>query len=369
MSTKNTNYIKHFIKTINKIKLNSIQKQIITTTQLKRLKKALKANTALPNINPLMFLQRLQDKLEKNLTNDTNRVILKQSRYWASSITWVLMGGTIFGLGWLSIAKTEEVVIAFGKLVPTGGVVDIQMPLEGIAKEILVKEGQKVKEDQILIKLDTSITEARNIALTKSFELNTIILDKLQFLVKEGAVSELQVLEQQAKLESIKSDIKTNSIKLKYQEIRSPINGIVFELQPKSPGFVAQTSQPVMQVIPLDNLFAKIEIDSRSIGFVQTGKAAEISIDSYPASDFGVIKGNVSRIGSDTLPPNPSEGKGYRFPAEIKLNTQYLMLKTGKKLPLQTGMSLTANIKLRKVTYLQLLLNKFSDKANSLKAI
>ena len=367
MNTKNTNYIQDLIIRIKSLKINftSFQKKLIKTVNIKPLKNKIN----LPKIKPLLVFQRLQDKLEKNLTSDSNQVILKQSRYWASSITWVLMGGTLFGLGWLSIAKTDEVVIAFGKLVPTSGVVDIQMPLEGIAKEILIKEGESVKKDQVLIKLDTSITEAKNTALTKSFELNTIILNKLQFLMEEGAVSELQFLEQQAKLATIKSEIKANTVKLQYQEIRSPINGIVFELKPKSKGFVAQTSQPVMQIIPLDNLFAKIEIDSRSIGFVQKGKLAEISIDSYPATDFGVIKGTVSRIGSDALPPNPSEGKGYRFPAEIKLDTQYLKLKTGKKLPLQTGMSLTANIKLRKVTYLQLLLNKFSDKADSLKAI
>ena len=54
---------------------------------------------------------------------------------------------------------------------------------------------------------------------------------------------------------------------------------------------------------------------------------------------------------------------------DIKLDNQYLELKSGKKLPLQAGMSLNANIKLRKVTYLKLLLNKFGDKADSLKSI
>ena len=63
------------------------------------------------------------------------------------------------------------------------------------------------------------------------------------------------------------------------------------------------------------------------------------------------------------------QGKGYRFPAKIKLDEQYLKVKTGKKLALQAGMGLTANIKLRKLTYLQLLLSNFSDKAESLNAI
>jgi len=38
-------------------------------------------------------------------------------------------------------------------------------------------------------------------------------------------------------------------------------------------------------------------------------------------------------------------------------------------LPLQVGMSLRASIKLRKVSYLQLLLGSFKDKADSLRKI
>jgi len=46
-----------------------------------------------------------------------------------------------------------------------------------------------------------------------------------------------------------------------------------------------------------------------------------------------------------------------------------LNLKDGNSLPLQTGMSLTANIKLRKVSYLRLLLSNFKSKTDSLKEI
>ena len=118
-----------------------------------------------------------------------------------------------------------------------------------------------------------------------------------------------------------------------------------------------------------DNLIAKVSIDSRTIGFVKEGKRVEISIDSFPSSDFGVIDGTVTRIGSDALPPDPSQGKGYHFPTNIALDNQYLEIKSGKKLALQAGMSLNANIKLRKLTYLKLLLNKFANKADSLKSI
>ena len=51
------------------------------------------------------------------------------------------------------------------------------------------------------------------------------------------------------------------------------------------------------------------------------------------------------------------------------LDDQQLRLKSGSSLPLQVGMSLMANIKLRKVSYLQLLLGEFQDKAESLQRL
>tara|TARA_X000001036_G_scaffold435510_1_gene476862 strand:- start:3082 stop:4182 length:1101 start_codon:yes stop_codon:yes gene_type:complete len=340
-----------------------------TSNVSNKIRKKLKTNI-FELINLSKSIQIIQDKIEKLANNSNpNQVILTQSKIWGRAITWVLMSGTAFAIGWISIAKTDEVVIATGKLEPIGGVVDVQMPLEGIAREILVKEGQKVKKGDVLIKLDTEITEAKNESLQKNLEINQIILNKLELLVQEGAVSELQLLQHKTKIEDLKTQIKTNQVMLRYQEIRSPLDGLVFELKPKGSGYVAKSSQPVMQIVPIDNLLAKVEIDNRTIGFVKTGKKAEISIDSFPATDFGVINGTVTRIGSDSLEPVPSEGKGYRFPAEIKLNEQHLKIKSGQILPLKAGMSLTANIKLRKVTYLQLFLNKFSDKADSLKSI
>ena len=81
-------------------------------------------------------------------------------------------------------------------------------------------------------------------------------------------------------------------------------------------------------------------------------------------------KARVKSIGSDAVPPDRSQGEtDYSFPANIELDSQQLKLKNGKSLPLQVGMSLTANIKLRSVTYLQLLLGSFRDKTDSLREL
>jgi HlyD family secretion protein len=80
------------------------------------------------------------------------------------------------------------------------------------------------------------------------------------------------------------------------------------------------------------------------------------------------VAGRIQRIGSDALPPDQLR-QTYRFPVEVRLDNQQLRLSSGQALPLQVGMSLTANIKLRKVTYLQLLLSTFRDKTESLRKI
>ena len=319
--------------------------------------------------NPLLQFQNLQDFFEQKVKSNNDEVVLQQAKFWAEAITWTLIGGTSFGIAWLALAKTEEIVIAQGKLEPKTGVIEVQMPLEGITKEILVKEGDRVEKGQILIHLDTEITEANQISLIETLKINQEILDNLKYLSEEGAASRLQYLQQSNKVQEIKTKLKENEVQMKYQKIISPVNGIVFDMQPKGPGYVARTSEPILKVVPLDKLQAEIEIDSSDIGFISLGKDTDISIDSFPSSDFGVVEGKIIRIGSDALPPDPRINKGYRFPAIIKLNQQNLILKSGKTLPLQAGMSITANIKLRKVSYLQLLLNNFSDKADSIKQL
>ena len=144
---------------------------------------------------------------------------------------------------------------------------------------------------------------------------------------------------------------------------------MVFDLKPGA-GFVAQTSEPVLKVVPLDKLQAAVEIPSRQIGFVRVGQKAEISIDSYPSNDFGVINGEVERVSSDALAPDPAKAQTeYRYPGLVRLNRQQLRLRDGRLLPLQAGMSLQAHIKLRRVSYLQLLLGGFRDRADSLRQL
>ena len=381
---------------------------------------------------PGALVRAAQNAIERRVQTNREELGLQQSRFLVRTIIWVLLGTTGAAVAWLALAKTDEVVVAPGKLEPVGDVKTVQMPVGGVLEQILVKDGQRVKQGQILLRLDNEATvdregsiregivakqqqlrlkglelsryltlnDTEQQVLRRNLELERQILARLASLQKSGATSELQYLQQRNKVREVEGEIEKNavdrlrqtaileqaiqqlqgelaemrskltelSVNIRYQDLRSPVDGVVFDLKPKGQGFVAQTSEPVMKIVPFSALQAKVEIESSDIGFVRVGRPVDIAIDSVPSTDFGVLQGSLSSIGSDALPPDQLK-QTYRFPATVRLNSQQFRLRSGQVLPLQVGMSLTANIKLRKVTYLQLLLGSFQDKAESLRRL
>ena len=385
--------------------------------------------------------------------------VLQQGRVRMRTVTWTLVGTTVFGVAWLALARTEEIVVAPGKLEPVGSVQNIQVPVGGVVQNILVKEGQEVEAGQVLIKLDTETSkeqkqsfesqikateqslkikakelDLKKVELKRSLELSreeesmlnnklqleSEILSRYEQLALEGATAELQYLSQKNAVEEtrgrlmqnqvdrlrqtailnqgiqqlqqsvqqlnaqqadLKARLTETNVTLRYQELKSPVRGLVFDMQPTSPGFTAQSTETVMKIVPYRQdgpggnddygaLEARVEVPSNKIGFVRTGMQSDISIDSFPSTDFGVLEGEVVKVGSDALPPDPQEQREVlAFPVTIELADQQLKLKNGSDLRLGVGMSLTANIKLRKVSYLQLLLGEFQNKAESLQQL
>jgi HlyD family secretion protein len=93
----------------------------------------------------------------------------------------------------------------------------------------------------------------------------------------------------------------------------------------------------------------------------------DVRIDSFPFSEFGDVKGELEWIGSDALPPEQIRPY-YTFPAKVKLNQQFIVV-NDKKVPLQSGMSISVNIKVRDRTVLSIFTDLFTRKTESLKNV
>jgi hemolysin D len=483
------------------------------------------------------------DKVVRAETFD-QPVILQQTNFWSRAIVWGIVGVTSFVVIWASVFKIEEAVPAQGQLKPEGQVQPIQAPVGGVIEQIYVKEGQHVKQGELIARLDPtaaiaqqqsqqqirtslmrqnqfyrsqlagssapSATEAQQLklppevlALTanraaliaenrsyqaqlggttaglnpaqtarvqsglvesqsraaeaklevsqlqeqlnqtqsqlelaqKSLQIDQKVYSDLATLLEEGGIQRLQVTKQQQQvlqsqaevekqtlekqrlefaiaqaqqkftntvavsdtdlrnklaendkqiasidsqlnkaivdnenqISDINSKLSETAVTLKYQELRSPVDGAIFDLQAKGPGFVATTTEPILKVVPDNALIAEVFITNQDIGFLKTGMHVDVRIDSFPFSEFGDIKGELVSIGSDALPPDQTH-QFYRFPAKVKLDRQYVAV-GDKEVPLQSGMSITTNIITRKRTVMSIFTDQFARKVDSIRTV
>jgi hemolysin D len=475
-------------------------------------------------------------------------VVLRQSPIWSRAIMVTMMLLATFGVSWAYFAKIEQVVPAVGQLKPKEAVKEVQAPVSGVVKEVLVKDGDEVKPGDLLLTFDSVATRAeleslnkirvallqenqiyrqlirasnasasefdfiqsklspevafllssrsalvaenellrtelqksgtgvgvgadeqkrlqvaktevesraaaaqlevekikkqlaqtqvKNLDTQSSLAIQTEILNRIKALAEEGGISQLQYLNQQQQVQNLTAEIAqltqeekrlkldieknrqqvTNTVassdkgildkiadnkqriaaidsqfskvlldneqrladvnskitqtkmNVKYQELRAPVGGIIFDLQAKTPGFVANPTQKLLQIVPKENYVAEVFITNKDIGFVREGMKVDVRIDSFPFSEFGDIKGVVDSIASDALPPDQTH-QFYRFPARIRLQSQSLN-SHGRNISLQSGMSLTANIKVREERrVISLFTELFTKQADSLKEV
>jgi hemolysin D len=174
------------------------------------------------------------------------------------------------------------------------------------------------------------------------------------------------IVENEKKITEITNQIAQAKQSLKYQEIRSPVAGEIFEMKAYKEGVVNSGSpEALVQIIPSKDVIAKVFITNKDIGFVKKGQLVDVRIDTFNFSEFGDVKGTIEWIGSDALPPDQIYPFA-RFPARIKLAQQTLVVK-GKASKLKAGMSVKANIKLRDRTVISLFTEMFSKQSDGVK--
>jgi hemolysin D len=89
-------------------------------------------------------------------------------------LLWVIVAGITVLLGWSIFAQMDMVATAPGKFIPDGRVKVIQPMETSVVKAIYVREGQHVKEGDLLIELDPALSEADLASATLSHRQNRL---------------------------------------------------------------------------------------------------------------------------------------------------------------------------------------------------
>jgi HlyD family secretion protein len=318
---------------------------------------------------PLIDSENHKENQEYQDDKFEQSVVLRQSPVWSRAIMLSMIGLACVGIGWASFAKIEQVVPATGQLKPEGTVKEIQAPVSGVVKKVYVKDGQQVKPDDLLLIFDSTATNAElnSFAGSNKKVLAQIADNKKRIAEIDSQLTKI-MLDNEKQLADVNSKISQAETNVKYQELRAPVAGVVFDLQAKNSGFVAKGSEELLKIVPSDKFIAEAFITNKDIGFVRKGMKVDVRIDSFPFSEFGDIKGEVISVGSDALPPTETHPY-YRFPATIRLNEQSLNVK-GKSISLQSGMSISANIKVREERrVISLFTELFTKQIESLKQV
>ena len=265
----------------------------------------------------------------------------------------------------------EEILTQLEPLVAEGGIARLQYVRQKQQVQTQKAEvEQLIKEEQrLLFDIAQSKQELANtIALT-----NKDLFDKIGENQKRIAEIDSQLtkilVENEKQIAEIDSQISQTQLTLKYQEVRAPVAGVVFDLKAGT-GFVPAPAQAetLLKIVPGDDLVAELFVPNKDIGFVREGMKVDVRIDSFPFSEFGDIRGKVEYIGSDALPPDEVH-QFYRFPVRVELAKQHLDV-NDRQINLQPGMSISANIKIReKRTVLSLFTDLFTRKVEVLKEV
>jgi len=89
-------------------------------------------------------------------------------------VLWLIAGVFSFAIAWATLSHVDIIATASGKIIPTGRVKVIQ-PLEsGTVSDILVKEGQRVREGDLLIELDATQIEAERQQIERELQVAEI---------------------------------------------------------------------------------------------------------------------------------------------------------------------------------------------------
>lgn len=175
-----------------------------------------------------------------------------------------------------------------------------------------------------------------------------------------------QLKDMQTQITSVKSEIAQNrsqitSIKLQLAQrlIKSPINGVIFNLPIKKPGIVVQTGQTIAQIAPQEIPFVlKANMPSHQSGFLKVGMPVKVKFDAYPFQDYGVVTGKVMQVSPDSKVMETPQGKIEVFEMEISLDQSDIKF-GNKRIPLTPGQTATAEVIVRQRRLIDFILDPF----------
>ncbi len=188
--------------------------------------------------------------------------------------------------------------------------------------------------------VSASIHEALQQRNALDAEFRSELLEKLS--ESERRINQLQQ-------ERIKATQRTQLLHL-----TAPVSGVVQQLLIHTIGGVVTPAQELMKIVPeSQSLEVEAWILNKDIGFIEEGQRAEVKIETFTFTKYGVIDGEVIDISNDAV---TDEDKGLVYAGRVSMEASTIQVGE-RRVNLSPGMAVTVEVKTGKRRLIEYILS------------
>ena len=182
---------------------------------------------------------------------------------------------------------------------------------------------------------------------------------------KFRADAQEQLTEVRGQLDQLRESSVSLEDKVDRTLVRSPVKGIVKQVQINTVGGVIKPGMSLMEIVPVDDsLLIEAKVRPEDVGFIQPDLPAMVKLTAYDFSIYGGLEAQVENISADTI--LDEEGNSY-YLVKVRTNKNYLGTESSP-LSIIPGMQSSVDIITGKKTVLDYLLKPiFKAQQNALR--
>ncbi|WP_455428332.1 HlyD family type I secretion periplasmic adaptor subunit [Dryocola sp. LX212] len=170
-----------------------------------------------------------------------------------------------------------------------------------------------------------------------------------------------------AEVDMLAAIIKGREDSVSRMTVRSPMRGIVKNIQVTTIGGVIPPNGEMMEIVPVDDhLLIEARLSPRDIAFIHPGQRALVKVTAYDYAIYGGLEGIVETISPDTIQDKIKPEIVY-YRVFIRTHQDYLVNKVGHKFSITPGMVATVDIKTGQKTVIDYLIKPFNRAKEALR--
>jgi hemolysin D len=230
-------------------------------------------------------------------------------------------------------------------------------------KQAKLRLAEELNRYQVTINtLESDIKQARlRLQEEQSSYKSVLQAGQLAVMKNQEQLKDLQtqITAVQSEMAQTRSQIISIKVQIQQRVVRSPINGVIFELPTTKPGAVVQLGQRIAQIAPKNADFVlRAKMPNQDSGFLKVGMPVKVKFDAYPFQEYGIVPGKVTWISPDSKITQTPQGNIENYELEIILEQQYVE-NGNKRILLGAGQTANAEVIIRQRRVIDFVLDPF----------